>query len=1255
MTKPIVALLTLLVFAIPVFAQTNTGRLVGTVSDASGVIPGATVVVKDNQTGKEITVTSSGDGTYNVPQLAHGTYTVTIKAPGHKSYTATDIKIDVAREYSLSAMLEVGGVEETVTVVGGAEVVNSTNAELSSTVSPRQVLELPINGRNPLGLLNLQAGVNATSNSINGQRSSSANYTRDGVNVQDNFIRTGGFVQDRPTVDDTGEFTVVTQNAGAELGGGGSTQVLLVTPRGGGSFHGALWEYNRNSKFAANDFGNNASDTPRPFLNRNQFGGKVSGPAVLPRFGEGGPSLFHGRSFFFAQYERFLLRQTNPLTRRVLLNPFRNGTFTYTGATDGMTHTVNVLSGAGMTGPIPASAGGALAIDPTIQARFLNLTPSVGNSTIQNGGLTQSYVFNQNDNDTRNGFTGRFDVDINDRNSVYVVYKYNDNADDRQLDGGFLKQPFVVQGGPTKLFLASYRATLGANFTNEVRGAYAPSEPFFNQSPQFPTDFVIGGLPLGLTSPEPAFQDQGRNTKQYTLQDNASYTAGSHTLRFGIDFNAQRIQSQTNFNRVPIFNISTTANTQTPRLASSLFPGGIGSTDRGRADSLRYLLGGIVGAGSVNANFVNPATGPVIGAPLIQRFEYDTYGLYFADQWRVSPQLTLNLGLRWDYFTPLTNPDQVYLEPAIPQSATTVEQIRTTLTDPNGSYVLVGNNSGTPGQFFKGDKNNFAPVLSAAYAPRPESGILRRLFGGQGETVIRGGFRMSYVNDEYVRSADNAAGGNQGLNFTVRAVNPTTSTTSLNARFNALPGFTLPAFNQPPITFATGNDNAGNFFNTVFAVDPHLQTQRTMEFNVGIQREIGFNTAIEIRYVGGRSNNMVRGVDFNQVDITSNGFLQDFINARNNCRIQGATFAGTGDPLLRCTNAANIGLPGQVNLPVFNMLPFGAFLNNSAVYTPIIFATPADLAITYIVNGLDQFNGVGVNFRPNRNAGPVDFLMNGGRYRYNSLQAEIRRRFTHGLTFQANYTFQKILSSIGSDGQARFDPFLDNANQGLDYARPDYDRTHTFNFNTIYELPFGKGKRFLSDGAWKNRIFGGFQVTSIVNISSGPPLSIKDINGTLNRVGRSSRQTAFSTMTAAELKKRIGIFKVGDKIYYIDPALIAPDGSAHNGNVEATPQADFPGQVFFRVQPGQTGNLPRTFFNGPWYVNWDAGILKNIQLTEGSRIQIRAEAFNVLNHTNFFIAENSSIFDEDSSTFGQIAPTSNFGPRVMQFAIRLEF
>ena len=201
--------LTLCLFVATALAQSNSGNLVGTVSGPDGVLPGATVTVTDNQTKKERTVVSNSDGGFKVSQLEFGVYTVKITATGFKTFTATEVKIDAGRDYPLTTVLEIGSLNETVTVTAGTEVINSTNASLSNTISQKDVKELPINGRNPLALLNTLPGVNPTSTSINGQRSTVTNYTRDGLNVQDNFIRLGGFVQDRPTVDDTGEFTAV--------------------------------------------------------------------------------------------------------------------------------------------------------------------------------------------------------------------------------------------------------------------------------------------------------------------------------------------------------------------------------------------------------------------------------------------------------------------------------------------------------------------------------------------------------------------------------------------------------------------------------------------------------------------------------------------------------------------------------------------------------------------------------------------------------------------------------------------------------------------------------------------------------------------------------------------------------------------------------------------------------------------------------------------------------------------------------------
>ncbi|HZH30942.1 MAG TPA: TonB-dependent receptor [Pyrinomonadaceae bacterium] len=1284
------AALALCMFSALAVAQGNFGRLVGTVAGPDGNIPGATITVKDNQTGKEQTAQASDDGSFTIPQLEVGTYTVTVTAQGFKTFNTSNLKIDVGRDYTLNPTLEVGNVSETVEVIAGADVVNASNGELSTAVTPRQVRELPINGRNPLSLLNLVAGSNPTSSSINGQRSSSVNYTRDGLNVQDNFIR-NGFVSDQPTVDDTGEFTVITQNAGAEYGTG-STQVVLVTPRGGSDFHGNLFIFNRNSKFAANNFFNNFNNVPRAFLNRNQFGGTLSGPVTVPRFGEGGPTFLRGKAFFFANYEGFRLANQVPVNTTTLLPAARNGNFTYIDNT-GATRTVNVLSGAGLNLGTSANqtvfnnAAGVLTVDPLIQSRVLSQLPNTGNGAVTGIDFLQTVSFQRSNPENRDAITGRFDMDFNDQNSFNFVYKRNKNADARtDIAAGFSTDTFVTQGGPTTLVVAAYRMSPTTSFSNEIRGGYQRSEPFFNATNDPRNLPFLLALPL-ITNPEATFQSQGRNTDYYNIQDNASYTKGNHSIRFGAQGQFYRIEALNNAAITPTFSITSTANTATPGLTTALFPGGINATDLGRANNLRFLLGGVIGSGTQRANAVSSTSGFISGANSVRQLRFNNYAGYVSDQWRVSPRLTLNLGLRYELYTPLNNPQGLYLEPVLPAGADPIA----TILNPIGSFQVVGGNAGNPGDFFKADKNNFGPNISFAYSPNFTNNFLGSLFPGEGRTVIRGGYRVNYVNDEYVRAPDNANLNNSGLgSFDASARLGGTQAGATQFRvIGAANAPTVAPIVVPTSAFGPGGSGTRTFLQnnqaagggvgalggTISLIDPNFQVQRNYEYNVGIQREVGFQSVIEIRYVGGYSKELVRSIDFNQLEIRNNGFLADFQRAQQNCRLQGATIAGTGDPITRCTSAAfNANIAGSQQLPVFARLDSGGLLTNNTILTAIRNGTPGALAEIYVVNGF-----TGVPFLANPNSGVVNYTTNGGRYNYNSLQAEFRRRFTGGLALQANYTFQKILTDVtGSTdevNQTRVEPFLDNANPDRDYARAIYDRAHTFNFNGQYELPFGQGKRFLNQGGIVDRIFGGFQLSSIVNISSGVPTSITDARGTLNRAGRSGVQPATSSLNANEIKDLFGVFKTPNGVFVIDPRVLF--ATARNAATGATISGfdlnqplpagftlisvrganpvgtdPFPGQVFFPNPAGSTGNLSRNFLNGPIYANWDAGLLKNIRITENTRLQLRGEVFNVLNNANFF----SGNLDVGSTSFGRITQSGNaYAPRIVQFGARFEF
>jgi hypothetical protein len=1287
--------LALCLFAVTALAQTsNTGTLVGTVSGPDGVIPGASVTVTDNQTKKERTVLTNGEGGFNLSQLDFGTYTVKVTATGFKTYTATDLRLDAGREYSLNPTLEVGSIQETVTVIAGAEVINSTNAAMSSTVSTKDVKELPINGRNPLSLLSTLAGVNPTSASINGQRSEVTNYTRDGLNVQDNFIRNGGFVQDRPTVDDTGEFTAILQNAGAEFSS--SQTVQLVTPRGGAAFHGALYEFNRNSKFTANGFFNNLNAVPRPFLNRNQFGGTISGPVPLPRFREGGHALIKKHAFFFFNSEIFRQAAQFSGSATTLLPQAQAGNFTYAatcttatcpaGITPGQLITVSALTGAGLLpGAAFATAGGAMSIDPLIASRILSRLPTAGNGLTTGTNFTQVLNFNVANPVTRNAETGRFDVQVNDRNAFNIVYKRTTENNARtDLNYSFQTSPWAFQGATTKLYIGAYNWTPTPSFSNEVRGGYQYSNPFFHQG-GVATDFIIGALGVQtqgqdtlagiITDPEGQFRDQGRNTSYYNIQDNASYTRGNHSFRLGFNRDAYKIVALNAANTTPIYTLTTTGNPNTPGLTTGLFNGGISATDLARINSLRYLLTGQIGAASVATNLVDLATGFKPGALSVHDFRYSIYSGYGQDQWRVSPRLTLNLGLRYDLYTPLKNPDKVYLESQVAQGQTLTQAA----LNPNGVYQGIGGNIGNPGAFFAADKNNFGPTVSIAWSPQFH-GMLGKLLPGDGKTVFRGGYRISYNNLDFVRTPDNALGqlvglGTQNVNAfqngvaQLRAIltpRPDAST------FIAVPGnFPTPVVPTLPISYATNNALAAKQ-GLVWVFDPHIQAPMVHEYNVGIQREIGWKSVLEVRYVGSRSNQLWRSVDSNQVDIRSNGFLADFNRARSNCIAQG-TFIGASNPLLGCTNASfNPAIPGSQALSVFPLLPSGGLLNNATILGQIQQNVPADLAVTYIINNL----ATGVNFLANPNAFVANVTSNGGLYRYNSLQVEMRRRYENGFSFEANYTFQKILADTTQDGQGAVDPYLDNQNQKLNYARPTYDRTHTVNATMNLDLPFGRGRRWVNSGGIASKILGGFQVTSIFNISSGAPISILDNRGTLNRTGRSGLQPATSNLTTKQIKALIGVFKTPNGVFFIDPKVLQATSSVTGPNVfydlrQALPAgisfnsltirgaspigtAPFAGQVFFLNDAGSTGNLPMNFINGPVYFNWNGGLFRNISFSEGKRtLQIRMEMFNVLNNPQFNLGEGSGVFNVNSTSFGRVGST--FSARIIQFGARFDF
>ncbi len=1266
--------LTLCLSAFTASAQTTTGRLSGTISGPDGVLPGATVSAVDNNTAKEVTTTSDSDGHYVIPQLEFGTYTVTVKASGFKTYIANEVKIDVGREYSLSPTLEVGNISENVTVVAGADIVTSTTPQITNTVSPQQILSLPLITRNPLTLILLQAGTtsNAFQNTtINGMRTTLTNITRDGINIQDVFIRTNAtdFAPGRPSVDDTGEFTITTANGEADQGYGGA-QIRLVTPRGSKDFHGGLFAYNRNSKFAANNFFNNRSGIARPFRNRNQFGGKIDGPMPLPRFGEGGPVLIRDKAFFFFAYEGIRDPLSTRATRTILTPTALQGTFRFNRATAGNATTFCPSTTAGSACTIPnvlayaqtLFAGIPSTIDPTIQSRVFSQLPTASNAAGGDGLNTAGFALNRRSDQTRNQWSTRLDFDIDDNNSFAFFYAWNNEVNLRpDVDTTkFTVVPGVSQSSKNRQLTLAYRHNFGAAIVNELRGGSFKSDVPFDRTDDTPAFFMTfaTGMP---TFPENTFLSQGRNTYGYNLQDNVDWVKGNHSFKFGGQLQFFGVDAYNDAGIVPSYTVATGA--RTPLLATNsagLIPTGTGATTTISTASLATLngllamYGGFISAGTRSFNAADQTSGfqPV---RQLQPFRYSNHSLYFQDRWQVKPNLTLTLGLRYELFPAMTLDNGLALEPVITDTSNPLPSV----LDRNGTYNFVGGNAGEKNAYYKTDRNNFAPVVGFAYSLGAENGLKHFLFGSQGQSVIRGGYSHIYGNDSIVTSINNAAIGNAGLGrTTANAVDGTSA--NLNDRLSTLiRPIPAPAAFVPPRTYLFNNSAAvGGNFGTVFAIDPEIQIPRIDQYSIGIQREFGGNTAVEVRYVGTRSNNLARSIDQNQVDIFNNGFLSDFNRAAANLALTGTTAFCNPATVTGCqalTIFQSGGTPGVGHLVVGTGGLSAATFNNN-----LINGTPADLAISFITGNFNNHPGAGggtgnpanstpfIRFLNNPGTGVANLFTNGGFYRYNSLQVEVRRRLSQGLYFQTNYTFSKNLTNTIGTSQQLVEPFLDINNKQWDIQRADFDVTHVFNFNGIYALPFGKGRKFLNHGGAMDRVFGGWELSSIVSWTSGPPITFVDNRGTLNRTGRSGRQTPNTSLSNDELRALVGHFDTPQGIFYINPAVINTTGRASEG-FGSTP---FNGQVFFNVNPGFTGNMARSVIDGPGFFNIDAAILKNIRIKESMRIQLRMEAFNVLNNVNWQAASQTP--NITSTTFGQITQT-NGAARQIQFAARFEF
>ena len=1173
---------------VPLFAQFS-GRVTGSVADSSGAfVPDAQVNLYLAGGQKPLLATrTSSSGEYYFNSVRAATYDLTVEAKGFLKITVRDITADAARETTVPLIkLQVASVTDTVEVKGDAGGVELGNAEITDTVTVDQIKNLPILDRNPLGLIQLEPGVIANGNSatvINGLRTSYSDVTIDGINIQDNYIRDNA-LDYSPNMPLMGQVR----------------QVTIVSSNVNSAAAGGATQTAFSTPSGTNAYHGEALLYNRNnALSANNWFNNQAGVALPSlnqnQFGTsvGGP-IQKDKLFFYFNYEGLRTHQQIPVNDTILTASAEQGIFRYRNSA-GALQQVNIL---GLKN---------VSISPYMQAEIAQIPPpsAIDNSLVGDGLNTGGYLFNMRDNGTRDNLTGKLDYNINTRHSLALSYLWNRyNTDRPDLENDYSAVPKATNPTHTNFLAFSWRSTPTPHLTNEVRAGFNLSYGYFFDNQNYGPALITG---MAFSDPVNEFQPQGRDTSTYTLADDAAWQHGHHNIQFGYHQQDVRVHSFNAAGVLQTYSLFMGSGQSTYTLSPANLPG-ITEHDLANANTLLATLGGFIDGYSQTYNVTSRTSGFVPGADYYRDFILNAYAVYVQDNWKVAPRLTLTPGLRYEMPGVADEANSLELLPNMSAGAAATLLSNATLNFAGGSV-------GHP--WYKRDWHAFAPSIGFAWDA-----------SGNGKTAIRGGYAISYVDDAEIVAAENMLEGNAGLQGL-------SSTTGLSARVSSsLPAIPAPAY-AVPITLS--QEYATDPFNALTSVDPNLHRPYVQQYSIGIQHE-WLNTVFEARYVGNHVVGAYRAFDFNQVRIGNNGFLTDFLKAQSNGFLSLA--AGRGfDP------AFSPLVQGSQQLSVLTKFSGHGGFTDPNVTNYIETGQPGELANYYQTNGYNPNNAVPVY--ANRYALGADMLTNYSSSGYNSLQLAMRHRLHNGLSFEANYTFAKVLSDGDGDLQARFQAFLDFNNPKLERSRANFDLNHMIKANGYYDLPIGEGHRLHFKPL--NRVIGGWTLGSVMVWQSGAPFSILSSYATLNRAARSYYNGADSTLGGQALKQIVHFQMTGNGPVEIAPSAIDPaDGSGVNA--PGTPT--FAGQVFSNPGPGTLGELQRRMFSGPWTFNIDMSLSKSVRIAEHADLRVRMDAFNAPNHPTFWPGDQN--INSTSPAFGTIASTF-YNPRVMQFGAHLNF
>ncbi len=1135
-----------------VFGQEFRGTITGNVNDPNGaVIPGATVIVKNTETNVAATVKTNQDGSYTVPFLVPGKYSVSATGDGFKTSVREKIELKVDDRLTIDFQLEIGTAAE-VNIVANDDLIERGSVTTGTIVSNRQIEELPLPEGAVLTLVTQAPGVVYTGNpqftgpTANGNLASFRTNGAGGnvINLDGSpNLAFSGQVAFTPPSDAVQEFKVQTNSFDAQNGFTAGSTVNVALKSGTNKFHGSLYYYDRDKSRTANNFFSNRAGLAKAERKYNRYGGSVNGP------------IFKDRTFFLFTYENQKDNISEPTTFRVPTALQRTGNFSEILATTVIYDPATAVLGnttCGTTGTLNTVCRTAFAgnIIPTgrlssVAQRYLNLYPLPNQSVVNGIGV---FASNMNLIRPYKSYLAKIDHNFNGNNKIFGRFYYSKSAEDRY---NWMGQP----DSPTRGFEyrvnkggnLDYTTTLSSNFIFDIRGSYnlfsqerRPSNPIapadlgftgpalaaFRGSTVIPrfdfASFTTASIANAIGSNRSDYNEGlYRPFNMFSVQPTVTQIFGDHTFRYGYDLRILSEKSETNGFKAGRFQFDGTYTAQASNSSTAL------RTAYGR-DLAAFLLG------IPTAN----ATTSIIDNPTVYNVKTKYHGMFFQDDWRINPRLTINWGLRYEFETGATESEGRIVTgfdtlSANPLRAAALANYNANI--PSGVPIDAIQNlaggllfAGGKGDATQGaDKNNWQPRFGISYSL-------------DDKTVIRGGFGI--FTAPFQITAINQSGFSTPTLFTASTNNGLTFIGDLNNPFPAgvaeSPGSSL---------------GLATFIGRDLTVLSHDRKNATYtRFVVGFQRQMPFGLGLDVNFIHSRGSNL-------SVDRAINSIPTAYLNNTLEFSSTVSTFLGASVPN-----------------------PFRGLVPSNATYNA------ATIARRNLLSPFPEF-------------GNVTLSEYNGSSTYNSIQFQVVKRFTKGLSLNASYSFSRE-----HEKTSRLNPQDEQLTEQISPT----ERPHRFTFSGIYELPIGRGRLIGKNwNRWLDAVIGGWQFQSNYEWQSGEPLVFGNVYYD-NRFGDPRLLKSFLG------KKDKDGRRYGIDIPAFDISGFYPAGFIFNG-------ASAPAVIGLGTTNIGSNNTLRYFplttnrLRNQRFLNFNLGMSKNFRIREGMKVQLRVEAINALNRPYF--------------------------------------